>query len=314
MVFLGSAVQYRIQDAVKRQAGPDAERLLLDTALDLFDRPLDRLTYAEVALLLTTVERYAPERLGTQRVAAFVRDFDRLQQQIERGLADRLLGIVSRYTGAKAPALLTAAGERLGYPWESTTTDHLAEPADALAIEATALLADGVIETLAEAVRTAGAIQPADLSFRLIALATQHLGMDGESAIRRICQSRLEVDLEDVSAVGLSVLRAAILRDGATTFGERPATLMVTATRAAITSPAASLRETLRQIAARDLGPAGPDVIARACAARGLPFEALDHEHLMLVAEAMRLEAAPLIGRKAADQLAGRVRRLLTGR
>src|SRR5207253_11477108 len=81
----------------------------------------------------------------------------------------------------------------------------------------------------------------------------------------------------------------------------------------AVASPADPLRQKILELARRQIGPAGPDFLKRACTKNGLPFDAVDYEHIMWLAEVIRADAKPLVGQKGADELARGVRAFLTG-
>jgi hypothetical protein len=94
--------------------------------------------------------------------------------------------------------------------------------------------------------------------------------------------------------------------------GARVAAFLAAA-RITLNSPNEQLRNRLVEMVTRRVGPAGRDFLHEICLEGGLPFQAIDYEHLMWLSETLRREAAPLAGKKGAEELARSVRGLLTG-
>ena len=124
----------------------------------------------------------------------------------------------------------------------------------------------------------------------------------------------MEVELEDLDADGIGRLARLVEEEAPAQVGTARAAAFVAAARRSVTSPAEELRRKVLALAQRYVGPVGADFVHEVCEGHGLPFRAVDYEHLMWLAEALRGEAAPLIGRQSADELARGVRTLLTGR
>jgi hypothetical protein len=176
------------------------------------------------------------------------------------------------------------------------------------------LLGEEVAGALATAVLGCGAIHPADLAPRVLALVHEHLGAEGVPQVRALSRDRLELELEELDAEGVSLLARVLETDGPAALGAARAAAFVQAARRSIASPAAELRGQVEELTRKYIGPVGGQFLQDVCERHGLPFRAVDYEHLMWLAEALRAEAAPFAGKQGAEELARGVRALLTGR
>ena len=313
MVVIGTALQNRLMDAARRALGPDAEPMVREAAPRALGVSLEQVTYAQLPQLLAEVERDAPRTAGRQVALSMAEELDRLHTDADLGVSGRLIGAVSKRMGPAAEPFLALVCSRLGVTLAEIDRTHLPQIASAVRQDAAPLLGTETALALAIAVDESRTARPPGLVQRVIDIAVEQVGPDGEALIRALCHDRLEVPLDDLDVDGIALLARAVERDGPERIGALRAASLMTAMKGAITSPAESLRAKLLDLARRQIGPAGPDFVKRACAKHGLPFDAVDFEHIMWLAETMRAEAAPLVGKKGADDLARTFRALLTG-
>jgi hypothetical protein len=314
MVVIGSALQTRLLDAAKRHLGPGGDSALKDAAEHVVGVPLEQVAYAQLPALLSAVERDALLVAGRQTAFAIAEELDRLHVDAEAGLSGRLIGAVGKRLGPSAEPFLTNVCAKLKLHLETIDRGHLPQLADAVRQDAVLLLGPEVAGQLGQAVEEAAGARPVGLSKRVVELATEHAGAQGEPVMRELCHERLEIDLDDLDVDGVSLLARAVERDGPAKFGALCAAKFVAAAKQATVSPADGLRQKVLELAKRSVGPAGPDFVKRSCAKAGVPFEAVDFEHVMWLAEVVRTEAAPLVGKKGADEMARAIRGFLTGK
>jgi hypothetical protein len=314
MVMIGTALQSRLVDAARRELGPGGDTLLRETIERELGTSLDKLSYAQIPALLAAMEGSAAENAGQQRAAALAAELDRLHADADAGLSGRLIGAVGKRLGPAAEPFLTNVCTHLNVTLDAVDRGHLSDIARAVQREATPLLGDDTARALAEAVEGCRTARPPGLAARLREVARESLGNDGAGFLERLCHDRLEIDLEELDVDGVALLARAVERHGGAALGSTRTAAFVATVRRALVSPAESLRARLLELAKRRIGPAGGDFLKRACTKNGLPFESLDVEHLMWLAEAVRADATPLLGKKNADELARDVRAQLTGK
>lgn len=314
MVFIGTAQQARLFDAARRHLGPGGEALLKEAARTSFALPMEQLTYPHLLALLKNLESAAPASLGTPPAAALAKGLRALGAAPDRGLGARLIAAVAKKLGPAAEPFLETVCTRQGLLIATLDRHDLVPLAQAVKQDATPLLGEETARSLATAVLECGTARGADLAPQCIALATEHLGAEGEAILRSVCRNRLEVELEELSVETLDLLARVVEEEVPARIGRLRAAAFVEAARQAISSPATELREKILLLAKRAVGPVGEQFVQQTCAKNGLPFRAVDYEHLMWLAEVLRSEGAPLLGKQKADDLAREVRGLLTGR
>jgi hypothetical protein len=313
MVVIGTALQTRLLDAAKRHLGPDGDTVVREAAHHVVGLPLEQLSYAQLPVLLTAVERDAPLAAGRQLAFSIAEELDQLHDDAEAGLSGRLIGTVGKRLGPSAEPFLANVCAKLTLQLETIDRGHLPQVAAAVRQDAALLLGPEVAAQLGQAVEDAANARPVGLSKRVIEVATERAGAQGEPVIRELCHERLEIDLDDLDVDGVSLLARAVERDGPAKFGALCAAGFMAAAKQASVSPADGLRQKVLDLARRGVGPAGPDFVKRSCARAGLPFDAVDFEHIMWLAEVVRTDATPLVGKKGADEMARTIRGFLTG-
>jgi hypothetical protein len=313
MVFIGIAQQARLFDAAKQHLGPGGESIVRDAARQILDLPLDQVTYPQLSKLLKVLEREAPARLGREPATALAAALLQMRSEAEVSLGPRLLAAVTKRMGPAAEPFLENVCSRHGLLMATLNKPDLLTIAQVIKQDAAVLLGDEAAQGLALAVLESANARPAEFSPKILALASEHLGPEGEAIVRSLCRARLEVEVEDLDADGLSLLARVIEEDAPARIGATRATAFVAAARKSITSPAEELRKKVLELTVRWVGPVGSDFVEDVCDQNGLPFRAVDYEHLMWLAEALRGEAVPLVGKQGADELARGVRALLTG-
>lgn len=314
MVFIGTAQQARLFDAARRHLGPGGDATFKEAARATFDLPMDQLTYSHLMSVLKNFESSAAATLGRQPAAALAAAIRKLGDGRDTGLGDRLIAAIAKRLGPAAEPFVETVCKRQGLLIATVDKNDLAQLAQAVKQDASLLLGDEAAASLAAAVLECGAGRNPDLAPKCIALAAEHLGADGEAMVRSVCRNRLEVELEDLSTETLDLLARIVEEDLPVRVGAARAAAFVEAAKQSISSPATELREKILLFAKRAIGPVGEQFVQQTCAKNGLPFRAVDYEHLMWLAEILRSEGAPILGKQKADDLAREVRGLLTGR
>lgn len=314
MVVLGTALQNRLLGVARRELGADGEATVRATAQRTFDRPLDQLTYAELPVLFAAIERQeSSPATGRDAALALATAIDGLRSGCDAGLGAVVVGLVGKRLGSAAEPFLVKICAKLEIRLDSLDRAALPGLADAARRDAAVLLGTDGADAVASAVLDARAVRPADLVAQIAGLAREHLGPDGETIVRAICRERLEAELDEVDVEGLAVLARAVERDAPGRVRDTRAGTFLTAAKLAVASPSEPLRVKISELASREIGPAGPVFVKKACAKHGMPFEAIDFEHIAWFAEVIRGEATPIIGRKTADELAHGIRAFVTG-
>lgn len=313
MVVIGTALQTRLLDTAKRQLGPGGESIVREAAQRAAELPLEQLSYAQLPALLTAIERDAPSVVGRDAAYGLAEDLDALHTDADAGLSGRMIGAVGKRLGPAAEPFLANVCGKLGVSLTGVDRAQLPQIAVAVKAEASVLLGEDTARALAAAVEESRSARPPGLVARIIDLARERAGAEGETFIREICHERLEISLDEVDIDGIALLARAVERDGPARIGAQRTAAFLALARPVLASPSEPLRLKMLELAKKKIGPAGPDFLKRACSKAGLPFEAVDYEHIMWMAEVVRTEATPLVGKKGADELAREVRNFLTG-
>ncbi len=313
MVVIGTALQKRLLDTAKQHLGPGGDTILRDAAQSALAIPLEQVTYAQLPALINAAERVSAPAAGRDIAFAIASDLDTLARDAEVGLAGRLVGAVGKRLGPSAEPFLTNICSRLGFPLEEVERAQLPQIASAVRRDAGVLLGPETAEAVAVAVLEAGDARPPGLVSRVLEIAREHGGDAGEKLVRDLCHERLEFELDNIPVAGIGPLARAVERDGPPRLGTVQTAAFMAAVRVAMVSPADDLRAKIIALCNRQIGPAGPVFVKKATAKHGLPFDAVDFEHIMWLAEVLRAEAAPIVGKQGGDDLARGVRAFLTG-
>jgi hypothetical protein len=311
MVVIGTALQKRLLDAAREHLGADGEVVLRETAERELNIPLEQVQYTQLGALVAAAERAAAPIAGRGPAFAMAADLDTLAADADAGLAGRLIGAVGKRLGPSAEPFLANICGRAGLVLDEIERGQLLRLAAAVRTEAAILLGEESAEAVAQAVQEAGEARPPGLVRRLLEIAREHAGDEGEALVRDLCQ-RLEFELDEIPIAGIDPLARAVERDGPPRLGKVQTAAFMAAVQRAVVSPATGLRQKVVALTSREMGPAGPLFLKKATAKHGLPFDAVDFEHLMWLAEVIRAESAPIIGKQAADELAREVRGFLT--
>jgi hypothetical protein len=311
MVVIGTALHKRLLDAAREHLGADGELVLRETAERELNIPLEQVQYVQLGALVAAAERAAAPIAGRGSAFAMAADLDTLAADADAGLAGRLIGAVGKRLGPSAEPFLANICGRAGLVLDEIERGQLPRLAAAVRTEAAILLGEESAEAVAQAVQEAGEARPPGLVRRLLEIAREHAGAEGEPLVRDLCQ-RLEFELDEIPVAGIDPLARAVERDGPPRLGKLQTAAFMAAVQQAVVSPATGLRQKVVALTSREMGPAGPLFLKKATAKHGLPFDAVDFEHLMWLAEVIRAESAPIIGKSAADELAREVRGFLT--
>jgi hypothetical protein len=312
MVFIGSNTQTRLLELAKRQFGPGGDVVLRDAARDTFNVPFEQVTFVQLPKVLSAVEHDAP-RVGARFAAALAVELDRLHAEADTDLLTRLERAIAKHVGRAAGPMVENVCGRLGFLPTTVNRERLPDVARLVQQDTVPLLGAEAARALAMDIVDSADASPAGLSRKIIDLSVDYLGQDGEAFIRRLCRERLEIHVEELNLAGVAMLARVVERHGAAMIGGARVAAFLASARIALSSPNESLRNKIVEMVMRRVGPAGRDFLDDICLAGGLPFQALDYEHLMWLSETLRREAAPLAGKKGAEELAKSVRGLLTG-
>jgi len=312
MVVIGTALQKRLLDAAREHLGAEGERVVRASAEQTLGTPLEQVHYSQLASLLAAAERAAAPVAGRDVAFAIAADLDTLATDADAGLPGRVIGAVGKRLGPSAEPFLVNICGRADLSLDEIERAQLPALAAAVRKEATLLLGEDVAEGVAQAVQEAGDARPPGLVGRIVDIGRAHAGAEGEALLRDLCHQRLEFELNDIPIAGIGPLARAVEHDGPARFGRVRMAAFVVAAQQATASPAGPLRDKIAALTSRQMGPAAPLFLKKATARHGLPWEAVDYEHIMWLAEVIRAESAPIVGKQAADDLAREVRGFLT--
>src|SRR3712207_130393 len=194
MVVIGAALQKRLLDAAREHIGADGERLLRETAEREREIPLEKVEYAHLGALMASAERAAAPLAGRGTAFAIAADLDTLAADADAGLAGRLIGAVGKCLGPAAEPFLTNTCSRAGLVLDEIERNQLSQLAAIVRTEAAILLGEDSADAVAQAVQEAGESRPPGLVGRVIDIAREHAGAEGESLVRDLCHQRLELD------------------------------------------------------------------------------------------------------------------------
>jgi len=314
MVMIGAAMQHRLLTAAIRHLGPGGDALVEQIAQETFGQPLPHLTHAQMAELLGVIEQRAPERLGQDVSRALATDLEQLQRDADATFSGRLIRAVHTYVGPAAEPLLRVICAGIGCELETASPRQVPALAAAIATHTAALFGTETAAALGSAVRDAAHTELVDLRPRILVLARQHIGEGGEEVLRRICRERLEVGFDDLDSTAIGMLARAVDESGLLLIGRARVAAFCAAARLAVANPVQSLQQRILERATRAFGPAGSDIVRETCAAEGMPFDAIDEEHLSWIAEVLHAGVASLLGAKGATDFAARLRSLSADR
>jgi hypothetical protein len=313
MVAIAAAVQTKILEAAERHLGPSADEIVRDVCRTRLETPFEKIEYHQLGTLIRSVEADAAAVLR-QRAEGLAQDIRQLQEDIEAGVPGRLVNSVARLLGPAAEPFMRNVCQRLGFELESVDKSRLAEVAREASIEAAPVFGQDTADALRGAVERAATVRPAGMESSLIEAATRHIGPKGEKFIRELCRSKLEIDLDEIEPECLGLLGDAIGNEAGGMINKGGSAAFMQAVSLALTSPNVSLRAKVVETAKKFIGPAAEDFMRRSCKKSGMPWDAVDYEHMMWLAEVVRAESFPLIGKKSADEFARIVRSYLTGK
>lgn len=313
MVAIANGLQSRILDAAGKHLGPAASDFIRDLCHDRLKVPFEQIEYTHVTPLLRAIEVEAGPLLGRRTADAFADELLALARDVEAGIPGRLVGSAGRVLGPAADPFMRNVCRKLGIDLDMIDRTTLPLVAEAAEADARPLFGDETAEAIRHAIER-GALRPAGLVTRVIDASTRHLGRGGEEFIRAMCRARLEIELEEIAPEGLPRLAEGVRTEAAALIGHAGAQEFARAVAAALVSPNTGLRARIVDLARKFVGPAGEDFLKRSCRRAGMPWEAVDVDHLMWLAEVVRAESAPIVGKKKADEFARSVRSILTGK
>lgn len=313
MVAIGSATQNRLLEAAKRHLGPTGDDFVRTAARQALGVPLDAAAYDQMPRLFTFLEQSGAALAGKEMANRLAASLYELQREADPGLSVRLVDLVNKHLGPAARPFLVNVCTSLKLSLESIDSEQLPKLATAVHEQGAPLLGEVLATALAQDVRQAASAKPAGLARKIVDIAVDHLGDEGASMITALCRHKLEVNVADLNCAGVGALAQVVEREGPELCGATRIAEFLVAARMSLASPAAPLRAKILDIARRAIGPVAEDFVREACQRGGLPFDAVDFEHLMWLAETMRAEGAALLGRKTGDDLARQIRGLLTG-
>lgn len=314
MVAISSALQHRIIKAAETHLGPQADEFVRDVCRNRLDTPFEALEFTRINALLKAIEQDAGEVLGCRTAEALAEAILQIKADVEAGLAGRLIGSLARVMGPAAEPFMRNVCQKSGTSLDAVTRDALPALARTAKTEALPLLGEETAGAVEHVIARAATARPPAMLAGILAAARDCLGARGEEILRQLCRSRLETDLDEIEPEALALLADAIRVQSVDLIGSANAAAFAQAVAAALMSPNVALRGRLAETARKYVGPAGEDFLRRSCRRAGMPWEAVDVEHMMWLAEVVRTESTALIGKKQADDFARVVRGFLTGK
>lgn len=314
MVAVAAGLQSRILQAAEKHLGPSANEFVRDVCSARLNTSFETIEYNQLTALIRAIQVDAGPILGRRTADALATDILQLKADVEAGLSGRLVGTVARVLGPAAEPFIRNVCAKINVSLDHVDRTTLPLVAQAAGAEAVALLGKDTAEAVQHAIERAATAKPAGMVAGIIDAARQHTGPAGETFIRDLCRTKLEIELDEIEPDGLVPLADAIRNEAAGVIGSAGATAFAQAVAAAVVSPNESLRARISEVARRFVGPAGDDFLRRSCRKMGMPWDAVDYEHMMWLAEVVRAESTPLIGKQKADDFARTVRTFLVGK
>jgi len=313
MVTIGLALQRRMLDSASRHLGPTAGGFVRDVCVRQLNTPFEGIEYHQLTALLKAIQADAGPLLGQSASDALAADVIQLLTDVDAGIPGRVIGNVSRVMGPSADPFLRAVCGKLNIELDIIDRTTLPMIADAARVDALPLLGEEAARAVQTAVARSANSRPAVMAAQIVAAARRHAGPAGETFVRELCRTRFACDLDQIEPDGLEPLAHAIRTEGASVIGTAGAIAFGRAIAGALTSPDDGVRAKVVEIARQYVGPAAEEFLRRGCRKQGMPWEGVDYEHMMWLAEVVRAESASLIGKQSADDFARAVRRLLVG-
>ncbi len=310
MVAIATSLQNRIIQAAEQHLGPSAEAFVRDICRNRLNTTFETLEYSQVNALLKAIELDAGPVLGRRIADSLAEMLLQIRADIEAGIPGRLVGSVARVLGPAEPFMRNVCA-KMGITLEAVTRELLPTVARHAAAEAQPLLGAETAETLSHIIERVASVRPQGMVASVVDAARRAIGQQGEQFIRELCRTKLEIELDEIEPDGLELLAQKVRAEAEGLIGSAGAQAFAQAVAAALVSPNVALRAKLVELARRFIGPAGEDFLRRSCRKMGMPWDAVDYEHLMWLAEVVRSESAPLIGKKQADEFARAVRGFL---
>ncbi len=311
MVAIATSLQNRIIQAAEQHLGPSAEAFVREVCRNRLNTTFETLEYSQVNALLKAIELDAGSVLGRRIADSLAEMLLQIRADIEAGIPGRLVGSVARVLGPAAEPFMRNVCAKMGITLETVTRELLPAVARHAAQEAQPLLGGETAEALSHMIERVATARPQGLVASVVEAAKQAIGQQGEQFIRELCRRKLEIELDEIEPDGLELLAQKVRAEAEGLIGSAGAQAFAQAVAAALVSPNVALRAKLVEVARRFVGPAGEDFLRRSCRKMGMPWDAVDYEHLMWLAEVVRSESAPLIGKKQADEFARAVRGFL---
>ena len=313
MVTLSATAQKRLRDVTIRHFGATGEELLGRALSRITDAPLKTLAYSQVAPLVRAMEEEAAAFWASGQSTALAAALGRRLDGFEQELFDRLEARLRRYLGHAARDLLITVCNRNGLSREDIRRGQIEPLIDTVAHDVEGLFGEDGAAMVRDALLLGLSPQPHELTAAVDALAGEHLGPDGAKVLRELCHSHLEMELEDMDIGAVRRLAQVIERGGLELGSDARISAFETDARTVLSCGSRPLQARIKDFAIRAVGPAGPDLLRNAAARNGLPYEAIEPEHLMWLAEVLRTEVGKVMGKKSGDELARQLRALLTG-
>lgn len=314
MVAISSALQHRIIKAAETHLGPQAGDFVREVCRDRLETPFEALEFTRINALLKAIEQEAGTVLGARTAEALAEAILQTKAEVEAGLPGRLIGSVARVMGPAAEPFLRNVCQKTGCALDGVARGQLPGLARAARAEALPLLGEETADAVEHIIARAGTTRPPAMLPSILAAARDCLGAKGEDLLRELCRTRLEIELEEIEPESLALLADGIRTQSVDLIGSVNAAAFAQAVATALISPNVALRGKLIDLARSFVGPAGEDFLKRSCRRAGMPWEAVEPDHMMWLAEVVRTEATPLLGKKQADEFARTVRGFLTGK
>lgn len=308
MPLLTTSARTRILEATTQRLGSIGPDFARETCRADLATEFDALDYRAVDAFVTALTATAGAMLGRRMTDALAGAILRLADDERWSLSARLVLSVSHVLGAAAAPFLRTICAGLGITLEGIDRRALPRLARTAATHARPVFGPETAEAVRREIAAAVAACPDGLAAELRDLAHHHAGPHGEDLLREVCRASLGLDLDEAGPEHLRPLANAVRTDVSPATITAATAAFAASVQAALVSPHDGLRDDLFVVAQRFIGPAGEEFLRKACARHGVPWEAVEDEHLEWLAETVRAEAVLFIGKAAADDFARSIR------
>ena len=310
MANLSASARARLVEVAERHFGSGGRELLESCLHDVVGTELETLRYAQAGALLRAMADRSPQYWVRDRAGGLSRSLLEYADQVDAALSARIETALQQHIGKHAPVFLRTLCQRGGLDPQGLQLPDLPALLILLRQEAsTTFGAEGAAEVVT-AVQAAAEHGGPEVALEVDHLARQWLGPGGERLVRDFVRRRFEIELADLDLNGVKRLAEAVSEHATELSGDGWSEAFISDARAAMLMGSPEIQERLRVLSILILGPAGPKIVRKACTTHGLPWEAIDADHLLWLAGILKQETEGVVGPKVAAALSAQVQSL----